>query len=130
MDKPPRRYDLKKSLRNQISPGRYHRFLRYFVSLSLIMSKVIPSAKIGSHVVCKFTSASGCENIVNSFSGGQLSGGEGMTFRFNMRALAAYLKKQSEQGANASYYNIDILKYQVRLLYDFLEFQCLRFILI
>jgi len=46
--------------------------------------------------------------------GGQLSGGEGMTFRFNMRALAAYLKKQSEQGANASYYNIDILKYQVR----------------
>lgn len=46
--------------------------------------------------------------------GGQLPGGEGMTFKFNMAALAAYLKKQSEQGAKASYYNIDILKYQVR----------------
>ncbi|XP_066915204.1 F-BAR domain only protein 2-like [Clytia hemisphaerica] len=46
--------------------------------------------------------------------GGQLPGGEGMTFKFNMAALAAYLKKQSEQGTRASYYNIDILKYQVR----------------
>lgn len=45
---------------------------------------------------------------------GQLAGGDGMTFRFKMQALAAYLKKQSEQGTNASYYNIDILKYQVR----------------
>ena len=45
--------------------------------------------------------------------GGQLPGGEGMMFKFNMAALAAYLKKQSEQAAKASYYNIDILKYQV-----------------
>ena len=33
-----------------------------------------------------------------------------------MQALAAYLKKQSEQGSNASYYNIDILKYQVKAI--------------
>ncbi|XP_057299854.1 F-BAR domain only protein 2-like [Hydractinia symbiolongicarpus] len=46
--------------------------------------------------------------------GGQLPGGEGMMFKFNMAALSAYLKKQAEQGAKASYYNIDILKYQVR----------------
>ena len=37
-------------------------------------------------------------------------------FKFNMAALAAYLKKQSEQGTKASYYNIDILKYQVIIL--------------
>lgn len=46
--------------------------------------------------------------------GGQLPGGEGITFQFNMAALASYLKKQAEQGTKASYYNIDILKYQVR----------------
>jgi len=39
-----------------------------------------------------------------------------MTFKFNMAALAAYLKKQSEQGTKASYYNIDILKYQVSFI--------------
>ena len=50
------------------------------------------------------------------FRSGQLPGGEGMMFKFNMAALAAYLKKQSEQGTKASYYNIDILKYQVGLL--------------
>ena len=33
-----------------------------------------------------------------------------------MAALAAYLKKQAERGAKASYYNIDILKYQVSWL--------------
>ena len=51
--------------------------------------------------------------ILFFFRGGQLPGGEGMMFKFNMAALAAYLKKQSEQGTKASYYNIDILKYQV-----------------
>ena len=50
------------------------------------------------------------------FRGGQLAGGEGITYKFNMAALAAYLKKQAERGAKASYYNIDILKYQVSWL--------------
>eukprot|EP00794_Sanderia_malayensis_P007862 gene7862-8712_t len=43
----------------------------------------------------------------------QLSGGDTMCFKFNMQALSSYLKKQSEQSA-ASFYNIDIIKYQVR----------------
>ncbi|KAM6985461.1 F-BAR domain only protein 2 isoform 2-T2 [Aplochiton taeniatus] len=34
-------------------------------------------------------------------------------FWFNMQALTAYLRKASEQSPTASYYNVDILKYQV-----------------
>uniref|UniRef100_H3AN08 F-BAR domain only protein 2 n=1 Tax=Latimeria chalumnae TaxID=7897 RepID=H3AN08_LATCH len=34
-------------------------------------------------------------------------------FWMNMQALTAYLKKMSEQNPSASYYNVDILKYQV-----------------
>jgi hypothetical protein len=36
-------------------------------------------------------------------------------FKFKMPALIAYLKKLAEQG-QAPYYNIDILKYQVKIL--------------
>ncbi|XP_051907123.1 F-BAR domain only protein 2 isoform X2 [Hippocampus zosterae] len=35
-------------------------------------------------------------------------------FWFNMQALTAYLRKASEQNPAASYYNVDVLKYQVR----------------
>ncbi|KAG9488072.1 hypothetical protein GDO78_007724 [Eleutherodactylus coqui] len=34
-------------------------------------------------------------------------------FWMNMQAVTAYLKKSSEQNPSASYYNVDILKYQV-----------------
>jgi len=34
-------------------------------------------------------------------------------FWLNMSALTAYLRKSSEQNPAASYYNVDILKYQV-----------------
>uniref|UniRef100_A0A3Q4GUI6 F-BAR domain only protein 2 n=1 Tax=Neolamprologus brichardi TaxID=32507 RepID=A0A3Q4GUI6_NEOBR len=34
-------------------------------------------------------------------------------FWFNMQALTSYLRKASEQSPSASYYNVDILKYQV-----------------
>ncbi|XP_028661496.2 F-BAR domain only protein 2 isoform X1 [Erpetoichthys calabaricus] len=34
-------------------------------------------------------------------------------FWMNMQALTAYLRKMSEQNPTASYYNVDILKYQV-----------------
>ncbi|KAG8010606.1 F-BAR domain only protein 2 [Nibea albiflora] len=34
-------------------------------------------------------------------------------FWFNMQALTSYLRKSSEQNPSASYYNVDILKYQV-----------------
>ncbi|XP_031716323.1 F-BAR domain only protein 2 isoform X6 [Anarrhichthys ocellatus] len=35
-------------------------------------------------------------------------------FWFNMQALTSYLRKSSEQNPTASYYNVDILKYQVQ----------------
>lgn len=35
-------------------------------------------------------------------------------FWFNMQALTSYLRKASEQNPSASYYNVEILKYQVR----------------
>lgn len=34
-----------------------------------------------------------------------------------MSALSALLKKQSEQNPSASYFNVDILKYQVGVIY-------------
>lgn len=33
----------------------------------------------------------------------------------NMQAVTVYLKKLSEQNPSASYYNVDVLKYQVTL---------------
>ncbi|XP_061148938.1 F-BAR domain only protein 2 isoform X6 [Syngnathus typhle] len=39
---------------------------------------------------------------------------ESRDFWFNMQALTAYLRKISEQNPAASYYNVDILKYQVQ----------------
>uniref|UniRef100_A0A3Q3B5B7 F-BAR domain only protein 2 n=1 Tax=Kryptolebias marmoratus TaxID=37003 RepID=A0A3Q3B5B7_KRYMA len=35
-------------------------------------------------------------------------------FWFNMQALTSYLRKAAEQNPSASYYNVDILKYQVQ----------------
>lgn len=35
------------------------------------------------------------------------------TFKFNMSALTALLKRQAEKNPTASYFNVDILKYQV-----------------
>jgi len=46
------------------------------------------------------------------------SGSEGMLFEFSMSALTALLRRQSEQNPSASYFNVDILKYQVRC-FDF-----------
>lgn len=46
-------------------------------------------------------------------SKGQLSGGDGVSYDFNMASLADHLKKQSEQGSS-TYYNIDIIKYEVK----------------
>lgn len=37
-------------------------------------------------------------------------------FWFNMQALTSYLRKASDQNPSASYYNVDILKYQVSLI--------------
>jgi len=35
-------------------------------------------------------------------------------FEFNMSALIVLLKNNAEQNPHASYFNVDILKYQVR----------------
>lgn len=38
-------------------------------------------------------------------------------FWMNMQAVTVYLKKLSEQNPSASYYNVDVLKYQVMLYF-------------
>ncbi|XP_061657007.1 F-BAR domain only protein 2 isoform X4 [Syngnathoides biaculeatus] len=48
------------------------------------------------------------------FSDPSRSDSESKNFWFNMQALTAYLRKASEQNPAASYYNVDILKYQVQ----------------
>lgn len=35
-------------------------------------------------------------------------------FEFNMSALSALLRRQAEQNPTASYFNVDILKYQIK----------------
>ena len=35
-------------------------------------------------------------------------------FEFNMSALTALLRRQAEQSPTASYFNVDILKYQIK----------------
>ena len=56
-----------------------------------------------------------------SFSKGQLSGGDGVSYDFNMASLADHLKKQSEQGSS-TYYNIDIIKYEVSVSWQEVKF--------
>ncbi|XP_077478817.1 F-BAR domain only protein 2 isoform X1 [Stigmatopora argus] len=48
------------------------------------------------------------------FSDPSQSDSESKDFWFNMQALTAYLRKSAEQNPTASYYNVDILKYQVQ----------------
>lgn len=52
--------------------------------------------------------------IVNFRDPGQ-SSTDFLAVEFNMSALSSLLKKQSEQNPNASYFNVDILKYQVSI---------------
>jgi len=42
-----------------------------------------------------------------------MSTNDAMVFEFHMDSLRELLKKQAEQNPRASYFNIDILKYQV-----------------
>ncbi|KAL1492767.1 hypothetical protein ABEB36_010967 [Hypothenemus hampei] len=42
------------------------------------------------------------------------SSADSMVVEFNMTDLSLLLKKQSEQNPNASYFNVDILKYQIK----------------
>ncbi|XP_051794191.1 F-BAR domain only protein 2 isoform X7 [Acanthochromis polyacanthus] len=47
------------------------------------------------------------------FSDPSQSDSNSKDFWFNMQALTSYLRKASDQNPSASYYNVDILKYQV-----------------
>lgn len=47
------------------------------------------------------------------FSDNGQTASDSILLEFNMSALSALLKKQSEQNPSASYFNVDILKYQV-----------------
>uniref|UniRef100_A0A1A8F4L1 FCH domain only 2 n=1 Tax=Nothobranchius korthausae TaxID=1143690 RepID=A0A1A8F4L1_9TELE len=48
------------------------------------------------------------------FSDSSQSDSNSKDFWFNIQALTSYLRKASEQNPSASYYNVDILKYQVQ----------------
>ncbi|KAK7871365.1 hypothetical protein R5R35_006074 [Gryllus longicercus] len=41
-------------------------------------------------------------------------GNDNIVFEFNMSALTGLLRRQSEQNPSASYFNVDILKYQIK----------------
>lgn len=49
-----------------------------------------------------------------------------LTFEFQMSALVALLKNHAEQNSSASYFNIDILKYQVSCCNVLWMFFCFR----
>ncbi|XP_013887319.1 F-BAR domain only protein 2 isoform X2 [Austrofundulus limnaeus] len=48
------------------------------------------------------------------YSDSSQSDSDSKDFWFNMQTLTSYLRKASEQNPSASYYNVDILKYQVQ----------------
>ena len=51
--------------------------------------------------------------IMSDKSIAQTEQSDSKTFEFNMKSLQELLKQQSEQNPSASYFNVDILKYQV-----------------
>jgi len=51
------------------------------------------------------------------FSDNTQNNGDSMLFEFNMGALTGLLRRQAEQNPSASYFNVDILKYQVNTHY-------------
>ena len=53
-----------------------------------------------------------------------LSTPDGKVFEFKMDALKELLKVQSEMNPNAAYFNIDLLKYQVRYFLYFYFCTC------
>ncbi|XP_054908327.1 F-BAR domain only protein 2 isoform X3 [Poeciliopsis prolifica] len=65
----------------------------------------------------KLTNTSRLEQILPNqqllYSDPSQSDSNSKNFWFNMQALTSYLRKASEQNPSASYYNVEILKYQV-----------------
>ncbi|XP_013983541.2 F-BAR domain only protein 2 isoform X7 [Salmo salar] len=87
------------------------------LSFPMGIIKVFTSNPSPAVLTFKLKSTSKLEQILPNqtllFSDPSQSDTNTKDFWFNMQALTSYLRKASEQNPAASYYNVDILKYQV-----------------
>ncbi|XP_036832873.1 F-BAR domain only protein 2 isoform X10 [Oncorhynchus mykiss] len=87
------------------------------LSFPMGIIKVFTSNPSPAMLTFKLKNTSKLEQILPNqtllFSDPSQSDAHTKDFWFNMQALTSYLKKASEQNPAASYYNVDILKYQV-----------------
>ncbi|CAB1332333.1 unnamed protein product, partial [Coregonus sp. 'balchen'] len=87
------------------------------LSFPMGIIKVFTSNPSPAVLTFKLKSTSKLEQILPNqtllFSDPSQSDANTKDFWFNMQALTSYLRKASEQNPAASYYNVDILKYQV-----------------
>ncbi|XP_052381405.1 F-BAR domain only protein 2-like isoform X6 [Oncorhynchus keta] len=87
------------------------------LSFPMGIIKVFTSNPSPAMLTFKLKNTSNLEQILPNqtllFSDPSQSDAHNKDFWFNMQALTSYLRKASEQNPAASYYNVDILKYQV-----------------
>uniref|UniRef100_A0A8C7IWI2 F-BAR domain only protein 2 n=1 Tax=Oncorhynchus kisutch TaxID=8019 RepID=A0A8C7IWI2_ONCKI len=87
------------------------------LSFPMGIIKVFTSNPTPAMLTFKLKNTSKLEQILPNqtllFSDPSQSDAHTKDFWFNMQALTSYLRKASEQNPAASYYNVDILKYQV-----------------
>nr|XP_046146197.1 F-BAR domain only protein 2-like isoform X3 [Oncorhynchus gorbuscha] len=87
------------------------------LSFPMGIIKVFTSNPSPAMLTFKLKNTSNLEQILPNqtllFSDPSQSDAHTKDFWFNMQALTSYLRKASEQNPAASYYNVDILKYQV-----------------
>ncbi|XP_041753702.1 F-BAR domain only protein 2 isoform X1 [Coregonus clupeaformis] len=87
------------------------------LSFPMGITKVFTSNPSPAVLTFKLKNTSKLEQILPNqtllFSDSSQSDANTKDFWFNMQALTSYLRKASEQNPAASYYNVDILKYQV-----------------
>ncbi|XP_078812080.1 F-BAR domain only protein 2 isoform X3 [Oryzias latipes] len=88
------------------------------LSFPMGIIKVFTSNPSPAVLTFKLKNASRLEQILPNVqllhSDPSQSDSDSKSFWFNMQALTTYLRKASEQNPSASYYNVDILKYQVQ----------------
>uniref|UniRef100_A0A669CRF8 FCH and mu domain containing endocytic adaptor 2 n=1 Tax=Oreochromis niloticus TaxID=8128 RepID=A0A669CRF8_ORENI len=87
------------------------------LSFPMGIIKVFTSNPSPAVLTFKLKNTSRLEQILPNqqllYSDPSQSDSDSKDFWFNMQALTSYLRKASEQSPSASYYNVDILKYQV-----------------
>nr|XP_046230361.1 F-BAR domain only protein 2-like isoform X2 [Scatophagus argus] len=87
------------------------------LSFPMGIIKVFTSNPSPSVLTFKLKNTSRLEQILPNqqllFSDPSQSDSNSKDFWFNMQVLTSYLRKASDQNPSASYYNVDILKYQV-----------------